>query len=142
MTDSPGAILTKLEALGKKQDRIESAVQKMDEGHDQRLLNIEHAISLMAVQNEKLIALKEDSKVQWEVLEEHSRVVEEFKIHKARCPTQQIKIMDEALHKAIDFQIACPAKSTKTHLWGMWIVLTLIGGMVATIFSTVITHVK
>jgi len=142
MTDSPGAILIKLESFGKNQDRMEAHLIQMDENHAARLSAIEITIGKLAVQDEKLSTLKTEDKAQWKKIDEHSLVVEEFKVQQAQCPKDKIKNLEIKMIALDLCQAKCPAVNARYHLIGMWLVIAAIGGCVMELFKLSVNHAE
>ena len=142
MTDSPGAILIKLESFGKNQDRMEAHLIQMDENHAARLSAIEMTIGKLAVQDEKLSTLKTEDRAQWKKIDGHSITIDKLKLHQVKCPIDKVAKLEVKV-TALDLcQAKCPAVNAKYHLAGMWALLVIILGAVARLFTVSINQAE
>lgn len=152
MTDSIGAILTKLESVVLNQGKQENHLLRIEETHNIRLVKIEEAITLLAVQDEKISAnkamhdekistIKQEQKAQWKILDANFKqggTVEKIKLHQERCPIEKITEIERKLDILELCQAKCPAQNTKIHLFGMWSAIILISSLLATVFNSVL----
>lgn len=152
MTDSPGAILQKLESLSINQNRVEAHLLRMDESHSGRLTVIEKAIGMLAVQNEKFAAIKQEQKAQWKILDDNFKqggTIDKIKMHQAHCPLKEIAELKKNVKnnkiKITEMEIiqaSCPAKSSNKQMIAMWSVIILIGGMITALFNMAISQAE
>ena len=135
MTDTSGAILVKLESLGKNQERMEKHIVQMDTNHGERLSCIETTIGKLAVQDEKLSTLKTEDKAQWTRIDSHSNQIDSLKFHQAKCPLDKVSTMEYKIAILDLCQAKCPATNAKYHLAGMWVIVAAVGLCVLELFK-------